>query len=58
MPSDGVRRLQSNSFYYRNITTWNNLPKGGVDINNFQRKLDEVRKENPTKYNYIRPSDS
>ena len=61
MPRDGVRGLQSNSFYYRNVKTWNNLPKGvadAKDINNFKQKLDEVWKDKPTKYNQIRSSDS
>ena len=64
MPRDGVRGvrgLQSNSFYYRNIKTWNNLPKGVVDakdINNFKQILDEAWKDKPTKYNHIRSNDS
>ena len=53
MPRDGVRGLQSNSFYDRHVKTWNNLPKGVVDakdINNFKQKLDEAWKDKPTKY--------
>ena len=61
MSRDGVRGLQSNSFYYRNAKIWNNLPKGVVDaktINNFKQKLDKAWKDNPTKFNHIRLSDS
>ena len=55
MPRDGVRGLQTNSLY-RNVKTWNNLPKGVVHakgINNFKEKLDEAWKDKPTKYNHI-----
>ena len=61
MPRDGVRGLQSNSFYYRNGKIWNNLPKGVVDtktINNFKQKLDGAWKDNPTTFNHIRLSGS
>ena len=61
MPRDGVRGLQPNSFNYRNAKIWNNLPKGEVDaktINNVKQKLDEAWKDNPTKFNHIRLSDS
>ena len=60
-PKDGIRGLQTNSFYYRTIKTWNDLPKEVVnakDINSFKEKLDEAWKENPIKFNHIQSSDS
>ena len=38
-PKDGVRGLQTNSFYYRHTKTWNNLPASVVKamtINSFK----------------------
>ena len=56
-PSDGVRGLQLNSFYYRAVKTWNDLPKvivNASDINNFKNILDEAWKESPIKYTFKR----
>ena len=52
-PKDGIRGLQSNSFYYRVITRWNNLPRNVVDatnINIFKRELDKALTSNEQKY--------
>jgi hypothetical protein len=43
--SDGVRGVQSKSFFYRCINTWNNLPRDVVNaksIQNFKRRLDQA----------------
>ena len=40
---DGIRGLQYNSFYYRSVTTWNNLPKDvpiAPSVYSFKRRLD------------------
>jgi ribonuclease P/MRP protein subunit RPP40 len=60
-PKDGIRGLQANSFYFRTIKTWNNLPKDVVnakDIDNFKRLLDVAWTNNTMKYNHLRQSDS
>ena len=49
MPKDGIRGAQSNSFYYRSVKTWNNLPREVVDakdIIEFKRKLDDAWNDN------------
>ena len=54
MPKDGVRGIQSNSFYYRSVKMWNNLPREVVnakDINQFKHRLDEAWNDNPVKFN-------
>ena len=41
---DGIRGIQNNSFYYRSVKTWNNLPRNVVnvkDVNVFKAKLDD-----------------
>ena len=58
---DGKRGLQTNSFYHRVASTWNNLPKEVVEskhINAFKNTLDEFWKDDPTKFdqNYLRRS--
>ena len=53
-PKDGIRGLQTNSFYYRTMSTWNNLPRNVVDaqnLNTFKNRLDEYWEESPVKYN-------
>ena len=50
---DGVRGVQHNSFYYRSVTTWNNLPKDvpiAPSVHSFKRRLDMAWKDNPLKY--------
>ena len=52
-PKDGVRGLQANSFYYRIIKVWNDLPPDVVNaptINTFKERLDCAWKNIPTKY--------
>ena len=53
-PKDGTRGIQANSFYFRTIDTWNNLPKAVVDAENmniFKNRLDKAWTDNPIKYN-------
>ena len=52
-PKDGVRGLQSNSFYFRTVKTWNELPRevvhaGNIDV--FKIKLDDAWKSLPIKF--------
>ena len=59
-PNDGVRGIQSNSFYYRTTKTWNDLPKEVVnakDVNSFKNRLDKVWKDKSIKFYHI-PIDS
>ena len=52
-PKDGIRGAQSNSFYYRAIPIWNNLPKKVVSAKNtadFKNKLDEAWKNIPMNF--------
>lgn len=51
---DGVRGIQSNSFYYRSVHTWNNLPSKVVttkNINTFKNMLDDHWQHEPWKFN-------
>ena len=60
-PKDGTRGLQTNSFYYRVIRTWNNLPRIVVNagnINSFKCRLDKAWNNIPSKYNPSSSSDS
>ena len=60
-PKDSLRRIQTNSFYFRAIKTWNNFPREVVnakDINTFKCLLDKMWANNPIKYNHLRQSDS
>ena len=59
-PKDGVRGLQTNSFYYRTTKMWNDLPNEvahAKDINEFKNKLDDAWMNHPIKF-YNIPSDS
>eukprot|EP00111_Clytia_hemisphaerica_P014167 TCONS_00041732-protein len=50
IPKDGVRGAQFNSFYYRTINPWNNLPADVVKSETmfqFRVNLDEAWKERP-----------
>ena len=56
MPNDGVRGLQTNSFYHRTIQIWNNLPRAvlnAANINEFKNKLADAWSYHPMKYNHI-----
>ena len=55
IPKDGVRGLQTNSFYYRHARTWNDLPADIVKaatINGFKNKLDKHWEDEPSKFNH------
>ena len=42
---DGFKGVQSNSFYFRSIKPWNNLPRNVVDspsIHDFKKRLNET----------------
>ena len=52
---DGIRGIQNNSFYYRSVKTWNNLPRNVVnakDVNVFKAKLDNHWEHEPWKFNH------
>ena len=52
-PKDGVRGPQTNSFYYRILEVWNDLPAAVVSaptINKFKEELDDAWKNLPIKY--------
>ena len=56
VPKDGVRGLQSNSFYYRYARIWNSLPAHVVDaesLNPFKNALDKHWKKEPSKYDHL-----
>ena len=58
---DGTRGLQTNSFYHRCTSIWNNLPRNVVhaeDINEFKNMLDNHWKTAPMKYDHLFSSDS
>ena len=53
IPKDGVRGAQYNSFYYRTIAPWNELPAKVVNsktVFQFKVNLDEAWKERPERY--------
>ena len=54
-PNDGVTGAQSNSFYFRNARTWNQLPAKVVNagtLDSFKNALDEYWEEAPTKFDH------
>ena len=54
-PKDGSRGVQFNSFYFRTITPWNNLPSDVVNsttVTSFKKQLNEAWKNHPTHTNY------
>ena len=60
-PNDGERGPQRNSFYYRTVNTWNNLPKSVVEagnINSFKNELDSAWKNAPWRFDHTATSDS
>ena len=55
MPKDGKRGLQSNSFYNRTASTWNNLPREVVEtkhVNGFKNALDRYWLDDPMKFEH------
>ena len=53
-PKDGVRGIQSNSFYYRSHNIWNDLPRAVVNAkDSFKNQLDEFWKEIPIMFDHI-----
>ena len=55
-PKDGIRGIQSNSFYYRSPNIWNDLPRAVVnakDNNSYKNQLDEFWKEVPIMFDHI-----
>ena len=51
---DGVRGVQANSFYFRILKVWNDLPANVVNsptVNSFKGRLDNAWKDAPFKYN-------
>ena len=53
-PKDGVRGVQSNSFYYRVMEVWNDLPAKVVNaptINEFKNRLYDAWKDEAFKFN-------
>ena len=54
-PRDGMRGIQSNSFYFRAAKAWNNLPKAVVEAKNlniFKNRLDDHWTNEETKFNH------
>ena len=54
-PKDGIRGIQSNSFYYRSPNIWNDLPRAVVNakhVNSFKNQLDEFWKDTPIKFDH------
>ena len=52
-PSDGIRGVQTNSFYFRTATKWNNLQKSIVDaktMDTFKARLDEDWNDSQSKF--------
>ena len=60
-PKDGTRGLQSNSFYFRTLQNWNDLPRSVVHantINDFKSELDDAWMEKPFKFNHEKTTQS
>ena len=61
---DGTRGLQTNSFYHRVATTWNNLPNEVVEsenVNTFKNSLDKFWQDDPMRFDHHclqRPNES
>lgn len=54
IPKDGIRGQQRNSFYYRTIQPWNDLPSNVVEascVRRFKTELNKAWSEHPSKYN-------
>ena len=54
-PNDGVRGVQTNAFYNRASSLWNDLPREVVNASNmdtFKNRLDDFWKNNAIKYDY------
>ena len=55
VPKDGIRGVQTNSFYFRTPKIWNNLPRNVVDADNvdqFKCDLDIFLKDEPIKFDH------
>ena len=53
-PKDGIRGVQANSFYYRVMKPWNDLPTetaNSPSIDVFKKRLDEAWKNTTMKFN-------
>ena len=53
--NDGVRGCQYNSFYYRTIKTWNELPRFVVEaetLNSFKNRIDKHWEDHPLRFNH------
>ena len=51
-PKDGTRGIQTNSFYFRTLQNWNDLPRSAAhakSINEFKNELDDAWMEKPFK---------
>ena len=56
LPKDGVRGVQTNSYYYRCPKIWNNLPEDVVNaenLNSFKIKVDNYWDSDPSKYGHL-----
>ena len=54
--TDGVRGIQSNSFYHRVVPVWNNLPKNVAEaetIDAFKNALDDLWQDDPCKFDHL-----
>ena len=59
-PKDGKRGIQTNSFFFRCASTWNNLPSYVVsakDVNTFKKRLDDHWANAPMKHDHRPQSD-
>ena len=55
MAKDGIRGVQSNSFYHRIVRTWNNLPRevvNATNVNTFKNKLDDAWRNEALKFDH------
>ena len=55
VPKDGIRGVQTNSFYFRVPKTWNNLPRKVVDASNldqFKSRFDACLKNQAIKLDH------
>ena len=54
--TDGVRGIQSNSFYHRVVPVWNNLPKNVAEaetIDAFKNALHDLWQDDPCKFDHL-----
>ena len=58
-PKDGIRGVQSNSFYYRVASSWNELDQNVVEaptINSFKARIDAAWNNKTNKFSITEPS--